>query len=386
MNPACWGQFPPAVLDQLAAILKDCDYAGLADRPWFQTRHQMPAMDWWYSWQCWRGRPRPLACHSNPEHYWRGMTAPQRRWHSFFWGMQALPSEPALQALMEGGLVRPSPSRSQVPSGSLVELEALCQVSVLKTRSRQPRLLLSSAAGRSPGNFVYLGDDTGLLIERVWGHLKERPSHGRLLDICCGSGAISLALAEHFQETVGSDLNEDAIGLANSALQLNRRLTADSQLEKCSFVSGPGYQAVEGKFDWIVGNPPALPGVPRENLYASGGESSTDLTLSLVAGLEQYLADNGRVVLLTFSPGLLLWQQLQNLLTGRFSLNYVIRARFECSVSAAGQSYNFLDHVFVEIVRDSKGRRILTSQPLWRKLAAWTISRPQPADYIRRLP
>jgi release factor glutamine methyltransferase len=73
----------------------------------------------------------------------------------------------------------------------------------------------------------------------------------RVLDLCCGSGCIGIALAKHRHvELVAADISEDALALTKENAERNN-VTIRT---RCSDL----FDQVEGTFDLIVSNPPYL--------------------------------------------------------------------------------------------------------------------------------
>lgn len=81
------------------------------------------------------------------------------------------------------------------------------------------------------------------------------PLHGRVLDLGCGWGAVGCALGRAYPEIdlVLTDINERAVELA-------RRNLADNRVSGALTVQGDGFQSIDGKFDFIVFNPPIRTG------------------------------------------------------------------------------------------------------------------------------
>jgi methylase of polypeptide subunit release factors len=343
------------------------DYSSLSRRPWFQSRHWQPALDLASLWQT----PKPsLASHSNPQSSWRSLS-PKLSWaQKLFWQHATLSPIGQLEDQTRDLFLAEAILQSQEQS----QIQSLVQIAAIHNRLGETFFTLSSVARRSPGDFVYLGDDTGLLLSKAEQLLSSSSKRNRLLDICCGSGSISLGLSSYFDQTLGSDLNLTAIKLANSAAQLN-------QLSHSSFVCGRSYEAVQGKFDWVVGNPPALPGVGQDNLYAFGGGSSTEITEQLVAGLPDILNLNGQALFLTFSPDGLLFEKLSAQLPAGFSLNYQVRRRFH----GPWKHCQWIDHVWVHLLHDRRSRIEHAGPSGWEQFLGLVVQRRQPADWIERL-
>jgi methylase of polypeptide subunit release factors len=367
MTQLGWGRFGSKSLDGLRDLLERVDYASLCWLPWFQSRHWQPGLD--LLWRLQSQKPA-LASHSHPHSHWTSFSPELSRTQRLFWQHAKLSARELLDVEALDSML----SDEMLSKVGQNEIESLVQVAVIANRLEKVYFSLSSVARRSPGDFVYLGDDTGLLLAKAEQLLEGRPKGGRLLDICCGSGTISLGLSDYFEATQGSDLNRTAINLAESAAQLN-------QLHQTGFVCGRSYEAVQGKFDWIVGNPPALPGVGKENLYAFGGTTSTQITEELVAYLPEVLNPGGQALFLTFSPERLLFQKLAAKLPTGFSLNYQVRRRFH----GPWKDCRWIDHVWVHLVGDGRARVNYANPPWFEQLMGQVIKRQQPKNWIERL-
>ena len=110
------------------------------------------------------------------------------------------------------------------------------------------------------------------------------PLCGRVLDLGCGWGALGGVLAKKWADVrfVLTDVNERAAALAERNLKLNG-------LDNFEVVCGDGFSAVEGKFDWIVTNPPIRAG--KDVIYGLFAEAKNYLvpggTLALVIRTQQ---------------------------------------------------------------------------------------------------
>jgi len=93
--------------------------------------------------------------------------------------------------------------------------------------------------------------ETEQLVEEALKYLGNG-SGKKVLDLCCGSGAIALAVAKNTEsEITASDISKDAIAVASAnALALNL---------KVKFAVGDLFTAVAGeKFDVVISNPPYI--------------------------------------------------------------------------------------------------------------------------------
>lgn len=131
-----------------------------------------------------------------------------------------------------------------------------------------------------PGVFSHgkLDIGTRVLLE----HLPA-PAHGKLLDLGCGSGVIGLSL-KHQQNALDVTLADvDAFALRSAQLNSMRLgLSAD-------VVASDGLQQIEGRFDYIISNPPFHQGKQTnyrfaEELFRQAGKHLvTDGQLWIVA-------------------------------------------------------------------------------------------------------
>lgn len=130
------------------------------------------------------------------------------------------------------------------------------------------------------GVFSRDGLDTGTraLLEAL------PPLSGRVLDLGCGWGALGGVLAKVYPQArfVLSDINARAVELA-------RRNLRENGLGNAEAVCGDGFAAVEGKFDWILTNPPIRAG--KQVIYALFAQAKEFLvpggTLALVIRTQQ---------------------------------------------------------------------------------------------------
>ena len=113
---------------------------------------------------------------------------------------------------------------------------------------------------RALGNDLTFVTDAGVFsrdgLDRGTEVLLEAlpPLEGRVLDLGCGWGAVGVALGKRWPglEIVMTDINSRAVELARRNLAENG-VTA-------TVLQGDGFDAVEGRFDTIVTNPPIRAG------------------------------------------------------------------------------------------------------------------------------
>lgn len=99
-------------------------------------------------------------------------------------------------------------------------------------------------------NVLIPRQDTELLVEEA---LKELHDGMRILDMCTGSGCILLSLLKYSNdcEGIGADISEEALKVAErNRVQLG--------LKNAAFIRSDLFEAVEGKFDLLVSNPPYI--------------------------------------------------------------------------------------------------------------------------------
>jgi len=99
--------------------------------------------------------------------------------------------------------------------------------------------------------FYRPAEDTSLLL----GHVV-RLIEGSALDMGTGSGilAVEAALKPEVTSVLAVDVNPSAIDEAK------RRAAENGVSSKISFKVGDLFEGIKGRFDWIIFNPPYLPG------------------------------------------------------------------------------------------------------------------------------
>ena len=108
-------------------------------------------------------------------------------------------------------------------------------------------------------------DDTCALAELAIHKALFLDQDPRILDLCCGSGCIGLAIADRVKDariTMG-DLSREALTVAKKNIQRHKMGGRVSCIQVDAMAPAPGFL---GKFDMIVSNPPYVTGAEMEEL------------------------------------------------------------------------------------------------------------------------
>ncbi|MCC6591913.1 MAG: 50S ribosomal protein L3 N(5)-glutamine methyltransferase [Xanthomonadales bacterium] len=142
------------------------------------------------------------------------------------------------------------------------------------------------------------------LVERGFEPWVAGRTPGRVLDLCCGSGCIGIAIAAHL-----ADAQVDLVDLSDAALELARSNAADHGVgDRVEILKSDGLRGLGGRrYDLIVANPPyvgeseyaALPPefAHEPRLALVSGEDGLDLPLQILAGAAAHLEEYGLLVL-----------------------------------------------------------------------------------------
>jgi release factor glutamine methyltransferase len=146
--------------------------------------------------------------------------------------------------------------------------------------------------------------DSETMIEAALAAFANRPPPRTIIDLGTGTGCLLLALLTEFSGAfgIGLDLNPDAAALAKrNAIQLGLA-------DRATFVTSDWTNAVSGRFDLIVSNPPYIAGPAIETLMPEvarhepwtaldGGMDGYDAYRVILPNLTHHLEPNGSAIL-----------------------------------------------------------------------------------------
>jgi carbamoyltransferase len=134
---------------------------------------------------------------------------------------------------------------------------------------------------------MYLGMDSMGLV-----YTAPRNNVDCVLDLCTGSGIQALTASRYAHQVVGVDINLRALRFARFNAQLN-------SIEHVKFRSGNLYQAVSGKFDIILANPPFVPSPSQDYRFRDGGANGEEILAQIIRGSAEHLTTDGRLFIVT---------------------------------------------------------------------------------------
>ncbi len=160
----------------------------------------------------------------------------------------------------------------------------------------------------------YPAEDSRLLEKWV-----KRKVRGRVLDMGTGSGILAFAAANS-DEVVGVDIDPEAIEYAK----------AHNKFENVKFIVSDLFEKVNGKFDWIVFNPPYLP----PSKYDDGTDTTDNGVIRrFLSEAKNYLKEDGKILILLSSLNPVFddsyeWKKLDELNVG-FEKLYVFELKLK---------------------------------------------------------
>lgn len=142
----------------------------------------------------------------------------------------------------------------------------------------------------------------GELIENGFQPWLGEKQVARILDLCTGSGCIGIGAASVFTdaEVVLSDISADALAVAESNIDLH------GVGDRVHTVQSDVFEAIEGRFDVIVSNPPYvdaedLADMPAEyrhepELGLAAGDDGLAIAHRIIAGAAAHLTPGGLLI------------------------------------------------------------------------------------------
>ena len=121
-------------------------------------------------------------------------------------------------------------------------------------------------------------DDTCALAELAIHHGLFLDTAPRILDLCCGSGCIGLAIASRLKDArvTLADLSREALAVAKKNILLNHMGGRVSCVQLDARKAPPAFL---GKFDMIVSNPPYVTAAEMEQLPRSVADFEPHMAL-----------------------------------------------------------------------------------------------------------
>ncbi len=152
--------------------------------------------------------------------------------------------------------------------------------------------------------------DTEILVEEVINICKEQNANKKIkiLDLCTGSGAIGVSIANNIKncEMTLLDISYDALKIAQRNSVIVETI-GDSQKSNIKTIQSDLFEKIEEKFDIIVSNPPyietkTIQTLDKEvqmepKLALDGGEDGLELYRRIIKEAYKYLNNNGTLAL-----------------------------------------------------------------------------------------
>ena len=148
--------------------------------------------------------------------------------------------------------------------------------------------------------------DTEILVETAVNIINNSKKNViKVLDLCTGSGAIAVSIKKEFGnkvDVVATDVSKKALEIAKKNCEI---ILKDKSL--ISFKNSNMFESIEGKFDFVLCNPPyiktdeidRLPeDVKREPIIAlDGGKDGLDYYRIIKENIDKYLKKEGYLIL-----------------------------------------------------------------------------------------
>lgn len=148
-------------------------------------------------------------------------------------------------------------------------------------------------------------DDTELLVDKAL-ELKDKYEINRVLDLCCGSGAIGISFAKNAKDKSSlkvllSDISKTCVDL------VDRNIALHNLKDVCKVVKSDLFSSIEGRFDLIISNPPYISKDEYDLLSDDikdyepalaliAGQDGLDYYKDIINTVSSYLNDGGFLV------------------------------------------------------------------------------------------
>ncbi len=134
---------------------------------------------------------------------------------------------------------------------------------------------------------IYEPREDSFLLEK---YVKKLVS-GKVLDVGTGSGIQALAALQNTKEVLAVDISEEVVEFCKK--------------KSINCIQSDLFENVEGKFDWIIFNPPYLPEDSREpedsKLATTGGKKGDEILKRFLVDAKEYLEEKGKILVLISS-------------------------------------------------------------------------------------
>ena len=134
---------------------------------------------------------------------------------------------------------------------------------------------------------IYEPEEDSFLLSKY----VRKYAQGKVLDMGTGTGIQAIAALENTEEVLAVDINEEAVKYAKK--------------KNINAIQSDLFENVEGKFDWVIFNPPYLPKDEEEpedsRLATTGGEKGDEILLKFLGEAKEHLNANGKILVLVSS-------------------------------------------------------------------------------------
>lgn len=96
--------------------------------------------------------------------------------------------------------------------------------------------------------------DTEILVEEVLKDIQDRSKKYKILDLCTGSGAIGISIANNLKKSI-----IHMCDISEKALQIAYKNSKNNNVDKiCKIIKSDMFENINEKYDVIVSNPPYI--------------------------------------------------------------------------------------------------------------------------------